>query len=178
MIARTKPSSRNPAASCSIVPSSGKRTGKGDHVARARRQGGERFGGALRTVAPHLAAALPAKRAADLREQQPQIVVGLGGGADGRSARSAGVLAGHGDGGRNAVDPLGLGLFQSLQKLPRVGGKALDVAALPFGIEGVEREAALAAAAEAAEDDQLAMRDVEVDRLQVMNPNAPQRDVA
>ena len=87
-------------------------------------------------------------------------------------------LLGHGDGRRNAVDPLGLGLFQPLEELPRVGRKALDVAALSLGVERVEGQAALAAAAEAAEHDQLPMRDVQVDRLQVVDPNAPQRDVA
>jgi len=40
-------------------------------------QGDERFGRALRTLASHLAAALAARRMADLRKQQPQIVVGF-----------------------------------------------------------------------------------------------------
>ena len=68
--------------------------------------------------------------------------------------------------------------FQPLEELPGVGGKALDVAALPFGIERIECQAALAAAAEAAEHDQLAMGNVQVDGPQVMNSHAPQRDVA
>ena len=84
---------------------------------------------------------------ADLGEEQPQVVVDLGGGADGRAARLAGVLVRHGDGRRNAVDPLGGRLFQPFEKLPRVGREALDVAPLPFGIERVEGQARLAAAA-------------------------------
>ncbi len=150
---------------------------EGDHIARAPRQRGEGFGGALRAFAADLAAALAAKRMPDLGKQQPQIIVRLRGGAHGRSARSAGVLAGHGNGGRNAVDPLGLRPLQPLQELSRVGRKTLNVAALSLGVKRIERQAALAAAAQSAEDDQRAAGNIEVDRFQVVNPNAPQRNM-
>ena len=50
-------------------------------------------------------------------EQQAQIIVHLGRRADGGAIRAAGVLVRHGDGRRNAVDPLGLRLIELLEKL-------------------------------------------------------------
>ena len=125
--------------------------------------------------------ALPQPRqttCADLGKQQPQIVGHFGRRADGRSARSAAAAAGHGDGGRNAVDPLGFRLLQPVEELPGVGRKALDVAPLPLGIERVEGQAALAAAAQPAEHDELAVRDIDVDRFEVVDRHASQRNVS
>ncbi len=42
--------------------------------------------------------------------------------------------------------------FPAVQELPRVGGEGLDVAALSFGIQGFESQAALGCA-DAAQDD-------------------------
>ena len=81
-----------------------------------------------------------------------------------------------GDGGRNAGDQFGGGLFQPLEELPRVGRKRFDVPPLAFGIQRVEGEARLAAAAQAAENDELAVRNVEIDPLEVMHLDAAQSD--
>ncbi len=70
------------------------------------------------------------------------------------------------------------GRSEPLEKLARVGGEGFDVAALAFGVERVEREAGFAAAAEPAEDDQLAVGDVEIDPLEVMHLDAAQRNAA
>jgi hypothetical protein len=52
---------------------------------------------------------------------------------------------------------LDLGALELAEELARVGGEALDVAPLALGVEGVEGEAGLARAADAGEDDQLAL---------------------
>lgn len=75
---------------------------------------------------------------------------------------------GDGDGGGDAVDGVGVGFVELLEKLPRVGGEALDVSPLAFGVECVEGHARLPAAGNAAEDDQLVPRQVEIDVLQIV----------
>ena len=109
---------------------------------------------------------------ADLGKQQPQIIAGFSGGADRGAARAAAVFVRDGDRRRNALDPVGGRLFQSFQKLPRVGRKAVDVAALSLRVQGVQRQARLAAAAQAAEDDQLAVRNIEINLLEIVNRDA------
>ena len=151
---------------------------EGDHVPRAGGEIGQCRSRALRRVALHRVAAAAADHLADLGKQQPQVVGHFGRGADRRSARSAAAVGGHGDGGRNAVNPLGLGLFQAVEELAGVGRKALDVAALSLGIERIEGQAALAAAAEPAEHDELAVRDVQIDRFEVMDSHPAQRNVS
>jgi hypothetical protein len=84
--------------------------------------------------------AVGAMRDADPREQEPEVVGDLGHGAD-RGARRfrEGPLL-DGDGGREAVDAIDVGLRELLEELPRVGAERLDVAALAFCVDGVERE--------------------------------------
>ena len=47
------------------------------------------------------------------------------------------------------VDAVHLRLVHAIEELPRVGGERLDVAALAFGVDGVEGERGLARAADA-----------------------------
>ena len=91
-------------------------------------------------------AVLRAVRIADAREQQAQVVVDLGDGADGRARVVAGRLLLDRDRRRQALDQVDVGLFHQLQELPRVGRQRLDVAALAFGVERVEGERGLARA--------------------------------
>ena len=119
-------------------------------------------------AALHRLVALPAVQLSHLGEQQPHVVGQLGHGAD----RGAGVL--HrvalvdGDGRRDALDVLDLRLVHALQELPRVGRKALHVAPLPLGVQRVERQAGLARAADAGDDEQLVQRDVQRQVLEVV----------
>ena len=83
-------------------------------------------------------------RDADVREQQPQVVVDLGDGADGRPRVGGGRLLLDGDGGRQAVDQVDVRLLHLLEELAGVGRQRLDVAALPLGVDGVEGERRLA----------------------------------
>ena len=81
-----------------------------------------------------------------------------------------------GDGRWDAVDSFGIGLLQPLQELACVGRKALDIASLPLGIERVERQACLTAAADAAKRHQLVPGNIDVDLPQVMNADAAESD--
>jgi hypothetical protein len=59
-------------------------------------------------------------------------------------------------------------LLHLAEELPGIGGEALDVAALAFGIDGVEGEARLAAARQPGDHDEAIPREVEGDVLQVV----------
>ena len=87
-------------------------------------------------------------RLADARVEQAQVVVDLGDGADGGARVARRRLLVDGDGRREAVDRVDVGLLHHLEELARVGGERLDVAPLPLGVDRVEREARLARAGE------------------------------
>ena len=150
-------------AQMSDVPFFARVYSKRQHKPRVRGQLGQFCRRALRRITPHFAAALAADDPADLSEQQPQIVGHFGRRADGGAGGTAAASAGHRDGRRQTVDPFGLGFFQAVEKLPRIGREAFDVPPLSFGVERVDGQARLAAAAESAEDDELAAGDIEID---------------
>ena len=148
-----------------------------DHQARVFRQ--------LQHVIHHLRHALRgeqdvvigAVRVADAREQQAQVVVDLGDGAD----RGAGVMAPRllldRDGGGKPLDQVHVRLLHQLQELPRVGRERLDVAALSLRVERVECERGLAGARQPRDHDQPVARQVEVDVLEVVGARAAHADV-
>ena len=132
-----------------------------------------------RRVAPHRRPAAPAVQHRGPREQQLQVVVELGHGADGgaRGPHQVGLV--DGDGGRDAVDAAGLvepGLVHPVEELARVRGERLDVAALPLAVHGVEGEGGLAGPAHPGDHAQLAEGEVEVDALQVVLAGAAHAD--
>ena len=79
-------------------------------------------------------------RLADRGKEDPQIIVNLSRGRDGRSWVRAGAALFDGDGRRQAFDEIDIRLFHLIEELPRVSGEALDVTALPFRIKRVEGE--------------------------------------
>ena len=117
-----------------------------------------------------------AVRHADVGEQQAQVVVDLGDGADRRARVRAGRLLLDGDRRRQAVDQIDVRLLHLLEELPRVRRQRLDVAALPFGVDRVEGERGLARARQAGDDDQLVAREVDVDVLEVVDAGAADRN--
>ncbi len=115
---------------------------------------------------------------ADARPQKPHVVVDLGDGAD-RGARIArGGLLLDGDGRRQPVDLVDIGLLHHLQELPRIGGQALDVAALALGIDGVEGERGFARAGQAGQHHELVARQIEIDVLEIVLARAADGDDA
>ena len=121
-------------------------------------------------------AVLRAVRHADAGVEQAQVVVDLGDGAD-RRARVAGRrLLVDGDGRRQTLDEVDVGLVHLAEELPGVDAERLDVAPLALGVDGVERQGGLARAGQPGEDDELVARQLDADVLQVVLAGAPHDD--
>ena len=122
----------------------------------------------LRRLAGDRRAVVGAVGHADAGEQEPEVVVDLGDGADGRAGVAAGRLLVDGDGRRQALDEVDVGLVHLAEELAGVGRQRLDVPALALGVDGVERQRALPRPGQAGEDDELVPREVEIDALEVV----------
>src|SRR5713226_4975982 len=123
------------------------------------------------------AVARRAVRHADPREEHAQVVVDLGDGADGRARVLRRRLLLDRDRRRQALDRVHLGLLHLLEKLPRVGGERLDVAALALGVDRVEGQRRFPGPREPRDDDELVARDLEVDVLQIVLAGTPDDDL-
>ncbi len=139
-----------------------------DQEPGSARQRGELTSHDLGRVPHHFAPAIVAGRSTDPREQQPHVVVDLRRRADRRPRIADAVLLPDGDGRRDAVDAIDVGLLHPLEKLPRIGGQRFHVPSLAFGVDRIEGERRLARPAHAGDDDQLAERQRDVDILQVV----------
>ena len=116
-----------------------------------------------------LAVAVRAVGHADIREEQPQVIVDLGHRPDGGPRIRAGRLLFDGNGRREAVDQVDVRLLHLLEKLPGVGRQRLDVPALSLGVDRVEGERRLSGARQSRDDDEPIARNVDVDVAQVVN---------
>ena len=96
---------------------------------------------ALERLAGDLLPAIRAVRHADAGEEQPQVVVDFGDGADRRARVRPGRFLFDGDRRRQAVDQIDVRLLHLLEELPRVGGQRLDVAALALRRRSCRRRA-------------------------------------
>ena len=77
-----------------------------------------------------------------------------------------------GDGRRDPRNEIDVRLVDLTQKLPRIGRQALDVAPLPLGENGVERERGFARSRQSRNDNQLIVRNFNLDILQIVHPRA------
>ena len=82
-----------------------------------------------------------------------------------------------GDGGREAVDGVDVGALHLVEELAGVGGKGFDVAALAFGVNGVEGEGGLAGAGEAGDHGEGIAQDGDGDVAQVVLASSADVDV-
>ena len=132
----------------------------------------------------HLLPGLGADRLAAVRamlhagpgEQDPGVIVDL----RDRSHRAArvpatGLLLDRDRRGQPG-DLVHVRLGQLSHKLARIGAERLDVAALPLGVQGIERQAALAAARDAGKAHQLVLGDLERDAAKVVLPGPDDAD--
>src|SRR5512145_466935 len=108
----------------------------------------------------------------DLGEQQLKMIMEFGHGADRGAGGAYGPALIDGNGRRDAFDGLNIRLVHAVEKLPRVGGKTLDVAALAFGVENIEGERGFARAADTGDDGQLIERNLDVEVLEIILPGA------
>src|SRR5215510_6011206 len=127
-------------------------------------------------LARHGPPAVVAMRLAHRREEQPQVIVNLGDGADGRTRAAAGGLLFYRDGGREAFDRVDVRLFELFEELPRVSRERLDVAALALGVNSVEGERGFAGATQAGNDRQTVARYHQIDVFQVVLARAAHSD--
>ena len=121
-------------------------------------------------------AAAPAQDLADPGIEQAQVVVNFRDSADGAPRGGHRLAAGDRNRRRNALDPLGVRLFQRLEVLASVGGERLDVTPLPLRVERIKRKRALPRAADPGHDDQFAQRQVQVNALEVMGSDLAKPD--
>ena len=174
-----RPGRWTPARHPPSSPASGRhRLREADQQARALRPGDEPAGHRLGRLAGHLRAAAAADRAADPGEEQPQVVMDLGRGADRRAGVPDAVLLADRDGGADAVDAVDIRLLHPLEELPGVRRERLHVAPLPLGVDRVEGQRGLPRAAHTGDDDQPLLRERQVDVLEVVRPGAPDDDLA
>ena len=150
--------------------------GKQGVPAGAGRQLGDGFGHVVDGIFLNGLAALRAVGGAGAGEQETEEVVDLGGGGDRRAGVAGGVLLADGDGGRQTENLVDVGLFHAVEELPGVGRERFDIAALAFGVDGVEDERGFAGAGDASDDGELIVRDVERDILEVVHPRAADVD--
>ena len=120
-----------------------------DGDAFAGSEGDDAFDDLVGGLAGDGAAAVGAVRLADARVEEAQVVVDLGDGADGGAWAARGGLLLDGDSRREAVDGVDVGALHLVEELAGVGRERLDVAALAFGVDGVEGERGLSRAGEA-----------------------------
>ena len=113
---------------------------------------------------------------ADARPEEAHVVVDLGDGAHGGARIVGGGFLVDGDGWRQALDLVDVGLLELAQELPGVGRQGLDVAPLALGVEGVEGQARLAGAGDARDHHELVARDLKVDVLEIVFPRAANDD--
>ncbi len=122
----------------------------------------------LRRLAGDRLAADRAVRPAGAGEEQAEVVVDLGDGADRRARVAVGRLLVDGDRGRQPLDEVDVGLVHLPEELPGVGRERLDVATLPLREDRVEREARLARPREPGEDDEAVAGEVDGHVAQVV----------
>ena len=109
---------------------------------------------------------------ADSREEEAEEVIDLGDRPDGAAGILVGRLLFDGNNGAQAGDLVHIGSFHIPDELPGIGPKTFHIAALAFGVDGVEGEGGFSAAADAGDDDQLVLRNADVDVLKIVYPRA------
>ncbi|EFH21665.1 hypothetical protein NEIPOLOT_02542 [Neisseria polysaccharea ATCC 43768] len=115
-------------------------------------------------------------RCADAGVQKAQVIMDFRYRADGGTRVVAGGFLLDGNRGRETFDQIDIGFVHHLQKLPRIGGKALDITPLPFGIQRVKRQRRLAAARQSCYHHELVARNVQIDVFQIMRARAADAD--
>ena len=118
-------------------------------------------------------AAVGAMRDADSRVDDAQVIVNFRDGADGGARRARGGFLLDGDRRRKPFDHIDFRALHLVEKLPRISGERFDVAALAFGIDGIEGQRRLARTGEASDDRKAVPGNFNADILEVVLARAP-----
>ena len=135
-----------------------------------------RFEDLARGAAGHGLAGARAVGLADRREEQVEVARDVGHRPDGRTGIAGDRLLLDRDHRGEAEDEIDVGLGDLRDEPLGERGERFHVAALPFGVDRVERQARLARAGQAGDDDQRVARDLQRDVLQVVNAGALDAD--
>ena len=128
-------------------------------------------------LAGDLLAALGTVGHAHSGPQKAQIVINFRHRAHGGAGVLGGGLLVNGNGRGQALDGIHVGLVHLAQELSGIGRKALDVAALALGVDGIKGKAGFAGAGKARENHQLVSGDGQVDVLQIILSGALDADL-
>ena len=138
-----------------------------------RHDGGDDLLGAL---AGNWAAAAVAVGRSDRSVEQAQVIVNLRDCPDGGARAAACGLLLDGDGGAQAFNRVHVRPLHLVEELAGVGRKRLDVSALAFRVNDVERQARFPRAGEPRDHRQRPPRNLHADVFQIVLPRAPYRD--
>ena len=141
---------------------------EGDERARAGVLAQQRVGDGLRRVGDGGGAARGTVDAADLRVEQAQVVVDLGGGAHRRARGADRILLLERHRRPHVLDAIHVGPIDPVEEHARVRRERFDVAPLALGEQRVEGERGLAGAGDAGDDGEPIVRDLEGDVLEVV----------
>jgi acetoacetate decarboxylase len=130
----------------------------------------------LGRLLPDRLAALIARRLADARHQQPQIIVDLRHGRHRAARIRIGRPLVDADCRLQALDQIDVRPLHLVQELPRVDGQALDVLPLTFGVQRIERQAALSGTAGTGDHHHLVARDIDIHVFQIVHPRPANAD--
>lgn len=126
----------------------------------------------VRAVSSHFRTAFDAESLAAAGEEEAQIVVNLRGSSDRRARVASGIFLANGDGGSDAGDFVDVGLFHAFEELPSISRERFHIAALPFGVNRVKGQGRFAGAADASDDSDGVVRDVDGDVPKIVNTGA------
>ena len=117
-----------------------------------------------------------AARLADAGKQQTQIIVYLGDGAHGGAWVVRGRFLFNGNSRGEPFDVIDIGLFHHRKELAGIRRERLDIAALTFGVQGIEGQGRLARTRQPGYHDQLVTRQIKVNVLQVVGARPTNQD--
>jgi hypothetical protein len=130
----------------------------------------------LRIVVLDFLAGLRIETLGDVAEPHFEEVGELRHRADRGARRFYGVRLLNGNRRTDVLYRVDFRFVEQIEKLARVGAERFDVTPLSFGVKRVEDEGRFSGAAESGDDDVFPERDIEIEALEVVLPNAAQPD--
>ena len=150
--------------------------GRVDLDQRADRERENMFGNLHRCARRHFGATVGAVGGAGSGEEDAEVVIDVGHGADRRAGVATDRLLFNRNYRREAIDCIDLGLLQLGHKFARKGRERLQKAALPLGVDRLKGERRFARSTQPGHDDQLVTGDLDINVLQVVLPCALDRN--